>query len=171
MPPMAAPAKTKKPPDVVAEIALGDLAATKRLGAALARVLERGDVVALSGELGAGKTELARAILAALGHLGEVPSPTFTLMQTYATDKGEIAHVDGFRLKAPEEARELGLEEAGERGVLLIEWPERLGALLPPEHLSIALLPGANETARRAVISARGANAKEKARLIAGAFA
>ena len=152
-------------------LALRDIGETRRLGAAIARVIARGDVVALSGELGAGKTELARAILYALGHKGEVPSPTFTLMQAYATEKGEVVHADCFRLKAPEEARELGLEEAAERGILIVEWPEKLGAALPRERIEIVLEEGESAGERIAMIYGIGAAAAAKACKIAQDFA
>lgn len=109
-------------------------AATARLGAALAPLLRRGDVLALDGDLGAGKTALARAALrAATGNPAEeVPSPTFTLVQLYDAPTGETWwHFDLYRLTTPEEALELGLEDALAEGISLIEWPQRLGAWLP----------------------------------------
>lgn len=112
-----------------------------RWGGQLARLLRVGDVVALSGNLGAGKTTLARAILEALGLEEEAPSPTFALVQPY--DAPPLAlpvwHVDAYRLAAPSEARELGLEDAFETALCLIEWPEKLGAALPPDVLWVRL--------------------------------
>jgi len=116
-----------------------DEAGLGRVGAALAARLRPGDVVALSGELGAGKTTLARAILRALGHAGEVPSPTFALVQPYPDLSPPVWHVDLYRLRTPEEADALGLEEALSAGALLIEWPERLGGRLWPEALRLVL--------------------------------
>jgi tRNA threonylcarbamoyladenosine biosynthesis protein TsaE len=122
-------------------LALPDLAATARLGAALSRRLAMGDIVALHGDLGAGKTELARAIIrAAAGDEALiVPSPTFTLAETYDTPLGPIWHFDLYRLDSPEQVWELGFEEALAGGVSLIEWPARIGALLPVERLDATL--------------------------------
>lgn len=139
-----------------AEISLPDLAATEALAAALAPLLKPGDVVGLEGSLGAGKTALARAVIRALGGSGEVPSPTFTLVQTYDLAKGVVWHFDLYRIETAEEAYELGIEEAFAEGISLIEWPEKLGPLLPADRLEIALaiLPGAG--ARRARLAAFG---------------
>ena len=115
------------------------------VAADLAHVLRPGDIIALSGDLGAGKTSFARAVLAALGWTGEVPSPTFTLVQPYPTTP-EVWHVDLYRLDDPAEADALGLFETD--AVLLIEWPERLGARLPSDALQLHL-DGAGETTRR----------------------
>ncbi len=136
-------------------IPLPDLAATRRLGAALARRLVIGDVVALHGDLGAGKTELARAIVrAAAGDEAlTVPSPTFTLAETYDTAPGPIWHFDLYRLDSPEQVWELGFEEALAGGISLIEWPERIGALLPARRLDVTLTVGQDET-RAAVLAA-----------------
>ncbi len=123
---------------------LADEAETARAGAALGRALRAGDVVFLSGGLGAGKTALARAAIAArLEAAGrpaeEIPSPTFTLVQVYEAD-APLWHADLYRLSGPEEARELGLDAAAEEGaILLVEWPDRLGALAPARRLEISL--------------------------------
>ena len=120
---------------------LPDEAATERLGAALAGRLRPRDIVALQGGLGVGKTTLARAILRAAS--GDpaliVPSPTFTLAEIYDTPRGVFWHFDLYRLEEPEQVFELGWEEARADGVALVEWAERLGALLPHERLSVTL--------------------------------
>ena len=120
---------------------LPDEAATERLGAALAKRLRPRDVVALQGGLGVGKTTLARAILrAASGDPAlTVPSPTFTLVEIYDTPVGVFWHFDLYRLEEPEQVFELGWEEARADGMALVEWAERLGALLPPERLTVTL--------------------------------
>ena len=128
-------------------LALPDLAATAALGARIAALLQPGDLVALKGDLGAGKTTLVRAILAALNVDEKVPSPTFTLVQTYETPSLIVSHFDLYRLKHPSELAELGLDEALDHGAALVEWPER--AMLP-EGLSIEL--SAEGTGRRAVL-------------------
>lgn len=136
---------------------LADLGATARLARRLARVAAPGDVIALEGDLGAGKTAFARAFIsAATGAETEVPSPTFTLVQTYETRIGPVWHFDLYRLSAPEEAHELGIEEAFSDAISLIEWPARLGPLLPREGLVLRLEAGATEGARRAHLEARG---------------
>ena len=106
---------------------LPDLQAMEAFGARIAAKMHAGDVVALSGPLGAGKTTLARAILRAAGHAGEVPSPTFTLVEMYENTVPPIAHADFYRLEDPSEAAELGLEDYREGAVLIAEWPERAG--------------------------------------------
>lgn len=123
---------------------LADDAATAALGARLAAALAPGDVALLSGPLGAGKSALARAVirarLAAAGAPAEdVPSPTYTLVQTYGAGGVAIRHADLYRLGDPEEAEDLGLLEGLDGAILLVEWPDRLGALTPPRRLEIAL--------------------------------
>jgi tRNA threonylcarbamoyl adenosine modification protein YjeE len=120
------------------ELALPDLDATARLGAGIAQGLKAGDAIALWGELGAGKTTLARAILKALGVAGDVPSPTFTLVQTYETTP-RVAHFDLYRLKTAREMEELGFEDALADGAVLVEWPERAPEMLPPDSLHVRL--------------------------------
>lgn len=134
-------------------LSLPDQAATERLAAGLARRLRPGDTLLLSGPIGAGKTTLARALIrAATGDPAEdVPSPTFTLVQTYDTPEGEIWHADLYRLSHPDEALELGLDAAFENAICLVEWPDRLGALAPPGALTVALAAG--EAAHAAVLS------------------
>ncbi|MBA3941067.1 MAG: tRNA (adenosine(37)-N6)-threonylcarbamoyltransferase complex ATPase subunit type 1 TsaE [Sphingopyxis sp.] len=119
-----------------------DLAGAARIGAAIGAVLAPGDVVLLSGDLGTGKTTLARAMLKARGLAGEAPSPTFAIVQPYAPPEVDlpIAHVDLYRIEAEDELIELGLDDYLHDGALLIEWPERLGAEGWPGalHLSIS---------------------------------
>lgn len=119
--------------------ALPDAEATEALGRALAIHLQRGDLVALIGDLGAGKTTLARGILRALGQEGPVPSPTFTLVQHYDSAPLRVAHFDLYRLAAREEVFELGLDDACHEGVALIEWPEILGETIPEDRLELHL--------------------------------
>ena len=117
---------------------LPDLAATRELAAGLATVLARGDVVLLRGELGAGKTEFARALIRALaGAPIEVPSPSFTLLQTYELGPLALGHADLYRIRDAGEADELGLEEQWQQGALLVEWPERAPEPWPAEALTL----------------------------------
>ena len=119
---------------------LPDPAATEALGRRIGPLLRAGDSIALHGALGAGKTSLARGILKGLGFAGEVPSPTFPIVQLYGPPDTRLPawHVDLYRIEEPEELDELGLEEALSDGALLIEWPERLPALWP-ETLGLTL--------------------------------
>ena len=120
---------------------LADVAATEAAGAALGAVLQVGDVVALSGPLGAGKTSFARGMISALGFSGEVPSPSFGIVITYAPPDTRVAvwHVDLYRIEDVREIEELGLDDARTDSALVIEWPERMGAALWPGALQIAL--------------------------------
>jgi tRNA threonylcarbamoyladenosine biosynthesis protein TsaE len=126
-------------------IALPDAEATEALGRAIAGRLRAGDSLALFGPLGAGKTTLARGILSGLGFGGDVSSPTFPIVQTYEPPDTRLPawHVDLYRIERAEELEELGLDEALDGGVLLIEWPERLPALWP-ETLQLRLQPDAS---------------------------
>lgn len=139
---------------------LADEAATAALARRLAACARPGDVVALHGTLGAGKTSFARAFIRAfLGEPDEeVPSPTFTLVQTYGGERGELWHVDAYRLQDPDEIIELGLDDLFPDGILLVEWPERLGPHLPHRRLDLTLSPGATATARQVVLEDRGGN-------------
>lgn len=147
---------------------LPDLEATRALGRRLAGCLEPGDVVLLEGDLGAGKSELARAVIRALaGAEITVPSPTFTLVQTYELPGLEVTHSDLYRLEQEEEALELGLEDCWQRGALLVEWPDRAPGLWPAERLSVRLEP-VRETGpevRRAQLCGTGRWATALARL------
>jgi tRNA threonylcarbamoyl adenosine modification protein YjeE len=125
-----------------AVLRLAGAAATEALGARIAAGLARGDAVALEGDLGAGKTTLARAILRALGVGDAVPSPTFTLVQCYETAKFEVRHYDLYRIERPQELEELGLEDALEEGAALIEWPERAPMPADALHVKLAIADG-----------------------------
>ncbi len=119
---------------------LPDIAAMASFGARVAVRLQPADVVALSGPLGTGKTTLARAIIAACGHAGEVPSPTFTILETYADCSPPLVHADFYRLDYPADARELGLADYRDGAALIAEWPERAGGFAHELNcLSIAL--------------------------------
>jgi tRNA threonylcarbamoyladenosine biosynthesis protein TsaE len=117
---------------------LADEAATARLGKSLAVALVPGDVVLLSGPLGVGKSTLARSMLHALGHQGEVPSPTFAIVQPYDDLRPPVWHVDLFRIERHEELEELGLDAAPD-AVLVVEWPERAGGRAWPDALRLSL--------------------------------
>ena len=112
---------------------------TEALGQWIARGLRVGDAIALEGDLGAGKTTLARAILRALGVEGDVPSPSFTLVQHYDTTRLKIAHCDFYRIENPAEVDELGLEDALKEGAILVEWPQRAPRRIPPDALRIRI--------------------------------
>jgi tRNA threonylcarbamoyladenosine biosynthesis protein TsaE len=130
---------------------LADEAATRRLGQTLAALARPGDVIMLHGTLGMGKSTLARSFIQALTSADEdVPSPTFTLVQMYEGESGDIWHFDLYRLDKPEDAFELGIEDAFADGISLIEWPDRLGRLAPRRRLEIHLHLGQHDTARRA---------------------
>ncbi len=123
-------------------IDLPDLAAMERFGAQIASPLRAGDVVALSGGLGAGKTTLARAVIAALGHLGEVPSPSFAVIETYDPPavRLPVVHADFYRFNRTEEAEEIGLDDYRQGAALIAEWPENAGGFAQePGCLSIRL--------------------------------
>lgn len=129
---------------LIAEIVLQSLAATRQFSHALAPLLRQGDILALEGGLGAGKTEMCRAIIHALGYEEDVPSPTFNLVQTYEPVPDDqttpsVWHMDMYRLESPEEAFELGIDEAFDTALSLIEWPSKLGPYLPPGHLLLKL--------------------------------
>ncbi len=113
-------------------------AETATLGARLARVARAGDVITLSGPLGVGKTAMARGLIAALGHEGEVPSPSFSIVQPYEALDPPVWHVDLYRIEASSEIEELGLDSAAD-ALLLVEWPERSGTDGWPQALRLSL--------------------------------
>jgi tRNA threonylcarbamoyladenosine biosynthesis protein TsaE len=153
----------------MAMIDLPDENATAALAARLAALARPRDVIALKGELGTGKTSFARAFIRARGGDEDVPSPTFTLVQTYELPGGAVWHFDLYRLRAAEEAWELGIEEAFGAGISLIEWPERLGVLLPARHLLVELDFAVVPDARRATLAGSGDWLSRLAALSAGA--
>ena len=118
-------------------ILLSSESETLALGERLGALLQVGDIVTLTGDLGAGKTTLARGCIKALCGAEDVPSPTYTLVQTYAAPRFELYHLDLYRLEKPKDAFELGIDEAFDFGVSLIEWPDRLGSYLPSDNLTI----------------------------------
>ena len=134
-----------------------DLEGLHRLAEQFAVMVRPGDCLALSGELGAGKTTFARAFIASLlGEEGEIPSPSFSLVQRYETPRMPVSHFDFYRLGGSEEVEELGLEEALEDGIALVEWPEKAGPFLPPSHLRIRLMDGQTPQTRRLEIEGHG---------------
>jgi tRNA threonylcarbamoyl adenosine modification protein YjeE len=137
------------------DIPLPDLAATKALASRLARVVGTGDVVALHGDLGAGKTEFARALLREMGVEGDVPSPTFTLVQTYEIGGVSVSHFDLYRLTSADELDELGWDDALADGIALVEWPERAKGRLPANRLTLNFFLDSSNR-RRCVIDGSG---------------
>lgn len=120
-------------------INLPDETATKQLGVTLSGVFAAGDIVRLCGDLGAGKSTLARAVIASLSDVDDAPSPTYMLVETYETAALLLWHFDLYRLESAADVWELGLEEALDGGTLLIEWPERIDGLLPKNTLTVRL--------------------------------
>lgn len=145
---------------------------TAAFARALAPLLQPGDTLLLAGQIGAGKTHFARAVirtrLAAAGLEEDVPSPTFTLIQTYDDGLTELWHADLYRLSTPEEVHELGLEEAFETAVCLVEWPDRLGDQAPKNALRIDIQHGSSDTARILTIEAQRGEWHERLRAMLG---
>ena len=129
---------------------------TASIAAAIAGLADAGDVIALAGDLGSGKSVFARAFIYALGGSGDVPSPTFTLVQMYELAPANVFHFDLYRLEKPEDALELDMDEAFHGGISLIEWPERLGPHLPAERLDVAFAYGAAVTSRKVRLTGHG---------------
>lgn len=125
----------------VSRVILADAQATEAVGAALAAIVRPGDVITLEGPLGAGKTSLARGLLAALGLAGEAPSPSFAIVQPYAPPEVRlpVLHVDLYRIDHPSELEELGLDEASGDSLLIVEWPDRAGPDAWPDALAMTL--------------------------------
>lgn len=142
--------------DNVATYTLNGEEETAALAARLAGHLQPGDVLLLSGDLGAGKSVFARALIRALtGNRDlDVPSPTFTLLQSYDTPAGSVWHFDLYRLEEPEEIYELGWEDALYERIVIVEWPQRLGGLAPPDHIGLGLeLSAKDQNQRRASLT------------------
>jgi tRNA threonylcarbamoyladenosine biosynthesis protein TsaE len=131
---------------------LEDEAATAAFAREFAAMLRPGDVIGLSGDLGAGKTTLVRHVLAALGHQGEVPSPTFAIVQPYEQLVPAIVHADLYRIDDKSEMDELGLDAGGDEAVLIVEWPERAGPDAWPAALRLTLAIAGPEQRRLTAI-------------------
>lgn len=139
------------------KIELAGLKSTQDLAKRIALLAQSGDVIALSGDLGAGKTEFARAFIRHLTDPNEeVPSPTFTLVQTYDGQNGEIWHLDLYRINTPEEVLELGIEEVMQDVIMVVEWPEKMGQYLPRGRLDIFLSVTKGKNHRQAELVAHG---------------
>lgn len=128
------------------QIILPDEAATLRFASAMAALLHPGDTILLQGPIGAGKSAFARGVIRArLGRMEDVPSPTFTLVQTYEAPDGDIWHCDLYRLTNPDEVLELGLQDAFQTAICLIEWPDRLGRDAPQDALTLTFAARADD--------------------------
>ncbi len=141
---------------------------TAAFACTLAPLLEAGDTLLLAGEIGAGKTHFCRALiqarLQAAGLMEDVPSPTYTLVQTYSDRKAEIWHVDLYRISDPAEIEELGLMNAFDEAICLVEWPERLGPLIPPDALRLDMKQGDGPQTR--IVSFASRNRGWKSRIM-----
>jgi tRNA threonylcarbamoyladenosine biosynthesis protein TsaE len=140
-------------------LSLPDLAATQAFGERLSKHLRSGDIVCLEGGLGVGKTTLARVVIACLTGVLDAPSPTYTIIQTYETREGvAIWHADLYRVENRDEFDEIGLEDAFDDAITLIEWPDRLEDQIPPDRLVISLNPSADgmDTGREVRITGWG---------------
>lgn len=148
-------------PDHQTSITLSGAAATARLAVSLAPRLRAGDVVLIEGPIGAGKSHFCRSLiqhlLATEGRSEDVPSPTYTLVQVYELEGVEIWHADLYRLTTPDDVFELGLDEAFERSICLVEWPDRLGDTSPADALTLRLVQADDPETRTAILSARSA--------------
>jgi tRNA threonylcarbamoyl adenosine modification protein YjeE len=143
---------------VISQINLADENAMVRLADSIAVIAQEGDVLTLEGDLGTGKSVFARAFISMRnGAPLEVPSPTFTLVQSYDLEFGTIHHFDLYRLETPEDALEVGLEDAFSSGISLIEWPDRAEGLLPPSRLEICIEYGESNNQRTVRIKSNAA--------------
>lgn len=145
--------------------------ATDRLAARIAALLEAGDTILIDGPIGAGKSHFCRAAIRHLldreGRQEDIPSPSFTLVQTYETGAGEVWHADLYRLTDVSQVLELGLEEAFGGAIVFVEWPDRLGPLAPQDALRISLAPTEDAEARRVTLLARDARWQKLAGVLA----
>ncbi|MGL4278952.1 MAG: tRNA (adenosine(37)-N6)-threonylcarbamoyltransferase complex ATPase subunit type 1 TsaE [Albidovulum sp.] len=161
-------------PPLAATLRLASPEATAGLAEALAELLEPGDTVLLEGPIGAGKSHFCRAAIRHFlnreGLVEDIPSPTFTLVQTYALPNAEIWHADLYRLTDPAQIIELGLEEAFETAITFVEWPDRLGPAAPPNALHVTLSTEADEDLRVARISASDSRWNKLQPLLAAAL-
>lgn len=134
-------------------VMLPDLAAMERFGHAIAQVLQAGDVIALTGGLGAGKTTLARSIIAGLGHQGEVPSPSFAIIEPYdpPSVRLPLVHADFYRLNHPDEAQEIGLDDYREGAALIAEWPDHAGGF-DHEAACLSITLEVEDEGRKAIV-------------------
>ncbi len=149
-------------------LADGSLARVETAAALLALKVRRGDVIALRGDLGAGKTTFARALIRALLNdpAAEVPSPTFPLVQAYATERLAVAHFDLYRLNGPDDLEEIGLEDAIAQGLAIVEWPERAEGALPADRIEITFAAGTDPERRNVSVTGLGRTAERVARLV-----
>ena len=138
------------------EFILKNEAATGILASQLANLAEPRDIIALTGNLGLGKTAFARAFITALGGSGEVTSPTFSLVQVYELSRINVYHFDLYRIEEPEEIFELGIEDAFAEGISLIEWPDRMDTYIPSERLDIIFSSGLDKNAREVILVGYG---------------
>jgi tRNA threonylcarbamoyladenosine biosynthesis protein TsaE len=151
--------------------ATGSVEGTRDLGAALAELLRPGDVLVLTGDLGAGKTALTQGLGRGLGVTAPITSPTFTLAQVYE-GRLRMHHLDVYRLERPEEALDLGLPELlDDEGVVVVEWGEAILAELPADHLEVRLTFGAGDDDRRIAVRANGRRWVARERSLAAALA
>ena len=146
----------------------GDLARVEGTASLVALKVRRGDVVALRGDLGAGKTTFARALIRALLNdpAAEVPSPTFPLVQAYATERLAVAHFDLYRLNGPDDLEEIGFEDAIAQGLAIVEWPERAEGALPADRIEITFAAGTDPERRNVSVTGLGRTAERVARLV-----
>ncbi|MFT4620129.1 MAG: tRNA threonylcarbamoyladenosine biosynthesis protein TsaE [Sulfitobacter sp.] len=160
-------AKSDPSPLITVEGSLPSTEATKRLAAQIGSVLQPGDTLLLTGQLGTGKTFFARSLiqsrLAALGLWEDVPSPSFTLVQTYELGPDTLWHVDLYRLSGPGDAVELGLDDAVDTAICLIEWPDRLGDLRPASAIDLTLTDAGDD---RRTVSLSGPDTPQTRRIL-----